>query len=170
MKKMVIRLTESDLNNIIKSTVNKILTEDMGFVGGNANDGVSDVNMQQDRDMVSIAKSFREALIQSRPKVHEGDDFTEAVDKTNGEIFTIEYSVESDQYSSYYPSSDYDVPGSYDTEGGWEFTYMKVMFGDEEVLFELHQGDERLKKMEQFFIYDEEYIPTEEDYFSGKGW
>ena len=140
MKKQVIRLTEGDLHRIIRSTVNRILKEDVF-----------------DNNNMSMSSSEIENIVHM--EINTLDNY-EAVFNASGNDGS-EYQI----YVGYYvndgmgtiPSGDYDVPSDYDSDGieisSVSITKWNEMNEEEEVPYSKDMGFEQ-----ELSIQIEEYL------------
>lgn len=171
MTKKVLRITESELYGLIHNTVNRILKEDFD-VDGNPNDGVSDLNIQNE----NLIKSFRNGLmIHGRHWIEIKDNYGEIqVDgyddagQHNDDMFLIKYEIDNNMYLDYDPSPNYDSPSSYFQEGDWNFITFEVYVVDENgeinnKILDLTDNKEILDNISQYFSYVGD-IPTDSDY------
>lgn len=101
MKKIIYRLTENDLHNLIKETVTKILKEDV-LDNNNMSVNTSVVNDIDDVELDTIDNKANEAVFNGYGK-----------DGSTYQIYAKFYVSEGE---GVIPSYDYDVPDDYDAD------------------------------------------------------
>ena len=162
--KKIIRLTESDLHQIVKESVNRILKEGWTGRGYVPHDGNSMVGGYYGRSEINGEKDVMDDLLENIPDIteEEWEDFKNYCEQ-NPNVFVIEAEI----------SSSYDESTGYGS-AGFPITELEKTIGDEEALQYVAQypdqkvaqlATQTLKKIldglteEDFELYDNDYEP-----------